>query len=96
MTRAGGVSKGAASTSGPCRVEPVDPIYLRSYDYYEDNGVHFDAYDPTRNANSVYDYSMECIERISRERWIPRIFNCNPRSALTCFPHVSIESFLSE
>lgn len=73
-----------------------DPIYLLGYDYYEDNGVHFDAYDPTRNAKSVYDYSMECIEKISRETWIPHIFNCNPRSALTCFPHVSIESFLSE
>ena len=73
-----------------------DPIYLLGYDYYEDNGVHFDEDDPTRNAKSVYDYSMECVEKISRETWIPRIFNCNPRSALTCFPYVSIERFLSE
>lgn len=73
-----------------------DPIYLLGYDYYEDNGRHFDAYEPARNANSVYGYSRECIETISRETWLPRIFNCNPRSAMTCFPHVGIESLLNE
>ena len=36
-----------------------DPVYLLGYDYYEDNGVHFDAYDPTRNAKSVYG----CVSR---------------------------------
>lgn len=72
-----------------------NPIYLLGYDYYEDNGVHFDEYDEARNDKAVYTHSMEGIERISRETWIPEIYNCNPKSRLKCFPHVDIETLLT-
>ena len=72
-----------------------NPIYLLGYDYYEDNGSHFDEYDETRNDKEVYTFSLECIEQISREDWIPEVYNCNPNSRLKCFPHVDIDSLLT-
>jgi len=71
-----------------------DPIYLLGYDYYEDNGRHFDEYDESRNDKHLYFTSFESVELISRERWLPRIFNCNLNSRLRCFPFVDIESLL--
>jgi len=71
-----------------------DPIYLLGYDYYEDNGRHFDEYDESRNDQHLYFTSFESVELISRERWLPRIFNCNLKSRLKCFPFVDIESLL--
>jgi hypothetical protein len=71
-----------------------DPIYLLGYDYYEDNGRHFDEYDESRNDKHLYFTSFESVELISRERWLPRIFNCNINSRLKCFPFVDIESLL--
>jgi len=71
-----------------------DPIYLLGYDYYEDNGRHFDEYDESRNDKDLYFTSFESVELISRERWLPRIFNCNINSRLKCFPFVDIESLL--
>jgi len=71
-----------------------DPIYLLGYDYYEDNGRHFDEYDSSRNDKHLYFTSFESVELISRERWLPRIYNCNRKSRLKCFPFVDIESVL--
>lgn len=73
-----------------------DPIYLLGYDYYEDNGRHFDEYDESQNARSVYDFSIEGVEHIGRQNWIPRIYNCNPRSRLRCFPYVDSKAVLGE
>jgi hypothetical protein len=71
-----------------------DPIYLLGYDYYEDNGRHFDEYDESRNDRNVYDFSIEGAEHIGRQNWIPKIYNCNPRSRLTCFGYADIEALL--
>lgn len=71
-----------------------DPIYLLGYDYYENNGRHFDEYDESCNEKHLYFTSFESVELISRERWLPRIFNCNVNSRLKCFPFVDIESLL--
>ena len=37
-----------------------DPIYLLGYDFYEQNGRHFDEYDETMNEAHVYDLSFRC------------------------------------
>ena len=71
-----------------------DPIYLLGYDYYEDNGCHFDEYNPTRNNKELYGFSIEGVEHIGRQKWIPKIYNCNPRSRLRCFPYADIETLL--
>jgi hypothetical protein len=72
-----------------------NPIYLLGYDYYEENGAHFDEYDESRNGDEVYTYSREGVERISREEWVPAIYNCNPKSRLKCFPHADLETLLA-
>ena len=72
-----------------------DPIYLLGYDYYEQNGRHFDAYDETRNDAHIYDVSFEGIEHISRQDWIPRVYCCNPRSRVRCFPFLEIDAVLT-
>lgn len=72
-----------------------DPIYLLGYDFYEDNGVHFDEYDESRNDKEVYAFSLESIEQLSREEWLPEIYNCNPKSRLNCFPHADIDTLLT-
>jgi hypothetical protein len=72
-----------------------NPIYLLGYDFYQDNGTHFDEYDPTRNDPDVYGYSADCIAQLSREPWLPAIYNCNPRSRLTCFPFADIDTVLA-
>ncbi len=72
-----------------------NPIYLLGYDYYEANGRHFDEYDESRNDDAVYAVSLESIERLSRENWLPRIYNCNRHSRLKCFPQVDIDNVLS-
>jgi hypothetical protein len=69
-----------------------DPIYLLGYDFYEDNGRHFDVWDPTQNARELYGIPFHGIHHIARQPWIPRIYNCNPRSRLTCFPFATIDS----
>jgi len=71
-----------------------NPIYLLGYDYYEDNGTHFDEYDPSRNDPQLYDVSFRGIEHIGREEWIPEIYNCNPRSRIRCFPFADIDEVL--
>jgi hypothetical protein len=72
-----------------------NPIYLLGYDYYEDNGTHFDEYDESRNDKELYDVSFRGIEHIGREDWIPEIYNCNPRSRVRCFPFADIDEVLS-
>jgi hypothetical protein len=75
-----------------------DPVYLLGYDYYEDNGIHFDEYDETRNGKNVEGYSYAVsfagVEHISRQPWIPKIYNCNPDSRLKCFEHADLEALL--
>lgn len=71
-----------------------NPIYLLGYDYYEDNGRHFDEYDESRNAQELYNISFQGVEQISREDWIPRIFNCNRKSRLTCFAYADLDELL--
>jgi len=71
-----------------------NPIYLLGYDYYEDNGTHFDEYDPSRNNPRLYDVSFRGIEHIGREEWIPEIYNCNARSRIRCFPFADIDEVL--
>jgi hypothetical protein len=71
-----------------------NPIYLLGYDYYEDNGCHFDEYDEARNEKDLYRFSAEGVEHLARQEWIPRIYNCNPKSRLRCFPFIDIETLL--
>jgi hypothetical protein len=33
---------------------------------------------------------------MGREKWLPAIYNCNPRSRLTSFPCIDIESVLAD
>jgi len=73
-----------------------NPIYLLGYDYYEDNGRHFDEYDESRNDQELYDDSLRGIEHISREDWIPKIYNCNPRSRMRCFPFADLDEVLKD
>jgi hypothetical protein len=71
-----------------------DPIYLLGYDFYEDNGRHFDEWDPSKNASELYGIPFDGLNHIARQRWIPRIYNCNPRSRLTCFPYADLDTLL--
>lgn len=73
-----------------------NPIYLLGYDFYEDNGTHFDEYDESRNDKDFYTIAFEGVEQISRENWIPQIYNCNGNSRLKCFPYVDIDTLLTE
>ncbi|HKP73843.1 MAG TPA: hypothetical protein VJT82_12950 [Pyrinomonadaceae bacterium] len=72
------------------------PVYLLGYDFYEDNGRYFDEYDESRNAKDLYSIPFDGLEQLSRESWIPEVYNCNPRSRLTCFPHVDIDEVLTQ
>ena len=75
-----------------------DPIYLLGYDYYQDNGTHFDEYDESRNGENFdsisYDISMDGVETLARQPWIPRIYNCNPKSRMTAFPYIDMTTVL--
>ncbi len=71
-----------------------DPIYLLGYDFYEENGRYFDEYDPASNAGEVYSLHMEGLEHLSRQPWMPHIFNCNRRSRLACFPYKNLDEAL--
>ena len=71
-----------------------DPVYLLGYDFYEDNGRHFDEWDPSKNLQELYGIPFDGINTIARQSWIPRIYNCNPRSRLTCFPFASLDEVL--
>jgi len=71
-----------------------NPIYLLGYDYYEDNGCHFDEYDVSRNNKDLYGFSIQGVEHIGRQDWVPEIFNCNPHSRLKCFPYADIDVLL--
>lgn len=73
-----------------------DPIYLLGYDYYEENGRHFDEYDASHNARDLYGVSFQGLEAISRQPWVPRIYNCNPRSRVRCFPFIDVDSALRD
>ena len=71
-----------------------NPIYLLGFDYYEDNGRHFDEYDESKNKPLLYDVSLEGVQHLSRQEWIPQIYNCNPKSLLSAFPFVDIDTVL--
>lgn len=71
-----------------------DPIYLLGYDYYEDNGSHFDEYDETRNEKNLYSVSFDSIEYLGRQNWLPKVYNCNPKSRVKCFPYADINEVL--
>lgn len=71
-----------------------DPIYLLGYDFYEDNGRHFDEWDPAKNQRELYGIPFDGINQIARQTWIPRIYNCNPQSRLTCFPFANLDEVL--
>jgi len=77
-----------------------DPIYLLGYDYYQDNGTHFDEYDESRNEktfyNISYDISFDGVEHLARQDWIPKIYNCNPKSRMTAFPAIDIDKVLEQ
>lgn len=76
-----------------------NPIYLLGYDYYQNNGTHFDEYDESRNDNNFhnisYDISMDGVEHLSRQDWVPTIYNCNAKSRMTAFPFIDIETVLA-
>lgn len=71
-----------------------DPIYLLGFDYYEDNGLHFDEYDETRNEKKLYGVSLAGVEHLGRQPWIPKIYNCNPHSRLKSFEHADLDTLL--
>lgn len=72
-----------------------NPIYLLGYDFYEDNGSHFDEYDESRNDKNFYSISFDGVEHLGRQDWTPQIYNCNPKSRMTAFPTIDIETMLS-
>ena len=76
-----------------------NPIYLLGYDYYQDNGIHFDEYDESRNGNNFYSLSygtsLDGVEHLARQDWAPTIYNCNPKSRMTVFPFIDIETVLA-
>jgi hypothetical protein len=72
----------------------ADPIYLLGYDFYEDNGRHFDEWNTDQNAESLYGTTLDGISHLARQPWVPRIFNCNPSSRLRVFPTVNIDEVL--
>ena len=71
-----------------------DPVYLLGYDFYENNGRHFDEYDESQNGSDIYDISFASLEHLSRQDWLPRVYNCNPKSRIKCFPCIDIETAL--
>jgi hypothetical protein len=71
-----------------------NPIYLLGFDYYEDNGRHFDEYDESQNSEELYGVSMAGVEHLARQDWIPQIFNCNPESRLKVFRSIDIDTLL--
>lgn len=74
-----------------------NPIYLLGYDFYEDDGRYFDEYDTSRNNKyllGAYQIAFEGIEHLAREDWIPKIYNGNPRSRMTAFPSVDVDTVL--
>lgn len=71
-----------------------NPIFLLGYDYYEDNGGHFDEYDESRNDKNLYSVSFDSIDYLGRQDWLPEIYNCNPKSRVKCFPYADIEMVL--
>jgi hypothetical protein len=73
-----------------------NPIYLLGYDYYEDNGTHFDEYDSSRNDKSFYNISFDGVEHLARQDWVPRIYNCNPKSRMTALPTIDIDKVLEQ
>jgi hypothetical protein len=73
-----------------------DPIYLLGYDYYEDNGTHFDEYDASHNDKNFYGISFDGVEHLARQDWIPTVYNCNPKSRMTAFPFIDIAEVLAE
>jgi hypothetical protein len=73
-----------------------NPIYLLGYDYHENNGSHFDEYDVARNKAEVYAVSFSTLNRLSEEPWLPRIYNCNPKSRLKCFEYADIDTVLAQ
>ncbi|MGH8487896.1 MAG: hypothetical protein ACREXS_03210 [Gammaproteobacteria bacterium] len=72
-----------------------NPIYLLGYDYYEDNGSHFDKYDESRNDKNLYSICFDGVKHIARQDWIPRIYNCNPKSRMIALPAIDIETVLT-
>ena len=71
-----------------------NPIYLLGYDYYEDNGAHFDEFDESRNSRDLYSVSFAGVEHLGRQDWIPEIYNCNPNSRLTAFRSIDLDTLL--
>ncbi len=71
-----------------------DPIYLLGYDFYEEDGRYFDEWDTSRNSQELYPLHQQGLEHLSRQPWVPHIFNCNRRSRLTCFPSVDLDEAL--
>jgi hypothetical protein len=72
-----------------------DPIYLLGYDYYQDNGTHFDEFDESRNDKNFYGISFDGVEHLARQDWIPTIYNCNPKSRMTAFETIDIATVLA-
>ena len=76
-----------------------NPIYLLGYDYYQDNGTHFDEYDESRNGknfyNVSYDISLDGVGHLGQQDWAPKIYNCNAKSRMTVFPSADIETVLA-
>ena len=73
-----------------------DPIYLLGYDYYQENGTHFDEYDETRNDKDFYGISFDGVAHLAQQDWVPTIYNCNPRSRMKAFPVIEIERVLCD
>jgi len=72
------------------------PIFLLGYDYYEDNGSHFDEYDESRNDKNFYNISFDGVDHLAKQDWIPTIYNCNVKSRMTAFPTIDIDKVLKQ
>jgi hypothetical protein len=69
-----------------------NPIFLLGYDFYENDGRHFDEWNPAQNESVLYDIPFDCIQRLAGEPWMPKIYNCNPASRLRCFPFLDVDA----
>jgi hypothetical protein len=67
-----------------------EEIYLIGYDYYEENLLHYyeGKYNTeiTQNEKNAIKASFhKWIEDFNKIKWIPKIYNCNPKSKLKKF-----------
>lgn len=78
-----------------------DPILLAGFDMqYAERRHYFDGlsdqageYPAQLRKFSTFDGLIRCYETIAMQQGLPRIINCTPGSALTCFPFGNLDDY---